>query len=540
MRGKSIIQSQFIRNTNIFLKETARINGFSLTEKPDSCESGSFTQRSDTSGNCIENIDNSDKDYDALEKERPKPHPCESGPSRKPKNTDFMEDNLKLSDDLNFINTLEKNKKNNYGNVYSVEKEKPGSENPGNPREPKNTESPDKEPILPDSLNYRNTLRENMRPGHLKLPHHLTDSRKWNLLTPNQKHIFITICKHCVFGDGYIYDFFGIKIPLRPGEWIGGTRQLVEFCGPKITRNMVRGALITFKKYGWIDLDVIKKNGNSIELLSNYSNMTTQTTTQTYEQQTTQTYDPKKPRSGSKSKTFITVLVSDIFRQRTITGYDDLKYRVMNSKPPKEKDFTPPKRPPNIKEEETKNTSSSLNTNIIAKLRDCGNVHNSESKQASKLLNKLFYDSQRRTFPNLTQQHIQDWEVLFPKVNVRAEISIFAEKISQEPMNSSGARYELRILSWLNKAKPIGSMIEPISYESKEPEMIDIEKNKDLAFERTQNIKLHRGAAIEVLNEYVEFNNGRLCECLNYEDPKFSYRLNGLIRKYCRTITDAV
>lgn len=98
-----------------------------------------------------------------------------------------------------------------------------------------------------------------MADGFIKLYRALLDDALWQICSPEQKVIMITIllkANHKINEWGWNGD----KFKVHPGEFITSLDSLKKDCGKKISLQNLRSALAKFKKYGFLTEEVTKVN----------------------------------------------------------------------------------------------------------------------------------------------------------------------------------------------------------------------------------------------------------------------------------------
>lgn len=93
--------------------------------------------------------------------------------------------------------------------------------------------------------------------GWVKLYRSLLDDPVWQLSTPNQKSVLITILLLASHKEKE-WEWNGEKYQILPGQFITSTESLAQKSGKGITRQVVRGSLDRFRKMNFITTKTTK------------------------------------------------------------------------------------------------------------------------------------------------------------------------------------------------------------------------------------------------------------------------------------------
>ncbi len=94
--------------------------------------------------------------------------------------------------------------------------------------------------------------------GFVQIPRSLRDDPLWRSLSPEYREIYMAIIFNAVFKES-IYDDFGVKVKVMPGQFLMTERDLINECFPPTNdpkklvkyRSLIRRALEKFEKIGF-------------------------------------------------------------------------------------------------------------------------------------------------------------------------------------------------------------------------------------------------------------------------------------------------
>ena len=363
--------------------------------------------------------------------------------------------------------------------------------------------------MVSGEANNHKGLRPTMTDRFTKLPHTLLQSDEWKALSALHQNVFITILTNAAFSPCK-FDVFGLTLTLKAGQFCGSFQQLADMCAQDVTRTTVQRGLKQLVKYGLIETEIMAKKDPRL----------VKKKTKKVMQSVMQSNRYPVMQSGMQSKTLVTIKVPGVYVLKK-----DLSDAISDAISDTPSDAILDAQKKNIYLE----NRDIPDLRYKSLLRDCGNVHNSTSKSASEpaITKKIWYDYPRRKFQNITEAQIEEWKVIFPDINIRAEIATLAQSEYYRPKMEGAAPWEVRILSWLKKSKATEVSSTAIS----EPSEIDVESNKKVAYEMVKKYKFPGHTEIEFLNEYVEFVVLNMSHVVNYDEPYFYSKLKSTILK---------
>ncbi len=98
-----------------------------------------------------------------------------------------------------------------------------------------------------------------MTEGFVKIYRTLLDDALWQICSPEQKVIMITLLLKANYQTKE-WGWNGNKFKVEPGELITSLESIKKDCGKKISLQNIRSALAKFKKYGFLTEEVTKVN----------------------------------------------------------------------------------------------------------------------------------------------------------------------------------------------------------------------------------------------------------------------------------------
>lgn len=98
--------------------------------------------------------------------------------------------------------------------------------------------------------------------GFIQIGRKMFKERYWEEATPVQKVVLLTILNLAVY-EPKVWDDYGRKITLQPGQFVKTLPKLQLACGTGISLSQVKTALHFFEQVGWVTSKNLSKSPKS-------------------------------------------------------------------------------------------------------------------------------------------------------------------------------------------------------------------------------------------------------------------------------------
>lgn len=103
--------------------------------------------------------------------------------------------------------------------------------------------------------------------GFIQVGRKLFKEHYWEEATPEQKVIFLTLLSLAVY-EPKVWDAYGKKITLQPGQFIKTLPKLQQDCGRGITLSQIKTALHLFAVAVWVTSEPVSRSPKSGKLFT--------------------------------------------------------------------------------------------------------------------------------------------------------------------------------------------------------------------------------------------------------------------------------
>lgn len=103
--------------------------------------------------------------------------------------------------------------------------------------------------------------------GFIQVGRRLFKEHYWEEATPEQKVILLTLLSLAVY-EPKVWDAYGKKITLQPGQFVKTLTKLQQDCGRGITLSQIKTALHLFAVAGWVTSEPVSRSPKSGKLFT--------------------------------------------------------------------------------------------------------------------------------------------------------------------------------------------------------------------------------------------------------------------------------
>ncbi|WP_455652118.1 hypothetical protein [Phascolarctobacterium sp.] len=103
--------------------------------------------------------------------------------------------------------------------------------------------------------------------GFIQVGRRLFKEHYWEEATPEQKVILLTLLSLAVY-EPKVWDAYGRKITLQPGQFVKTLPKLQQECGRGITLSQIKTALHLFAVAGWVTSEPVSRSPKSGKLFT--------------------------------------------------------------------------------------------------------------------------------------------------------------------------------------------------------------------------------------------------------------------------------